>query len=133
MKNIITTILLLICLILGYFVFFGNSSNDYKKKLADLAASNKALELKRDSLNSDIKLLRIQFDSLQSKDSVLGIKVNKQDVEIAKDKAIAAKSQAELDCVKHGLEQTRRQIDSVKAHPANRTGNDLLNSLKIKK
>ena len=55
MKNIITTILLLICLILGYFVFFGNSSNDYKKKLADLAMHR--FQLATAPLTSHISLL----------------------------------------------------------------------------
>ena len=132
MKNIITIILSIACGVFAYFTFFGNGNHEYQKRIADLEASNRALDLKRDSLISDISRLKTEFTALHAKDSLLSILIAKEDAEIAKNKAIAARSQAELNQVKHSLEKTRHQIDSVKAHPANRTGNDLLNSLKIK-
>jgi chromosome segregation ATPase len=132
MKNIITVILVIACGALAYFVFFGNGNAEYRKHIAELEASNRVLDLKRDSLISDISRLKTEFTALHTKDSLLSIKIEEEDVEIARNKAIAAKSQFELKQVKQSLEKTRHQIDSVKAHPANRTGNDLLNSLKIK-
>jgi len=132
MKNTITIVLTIICLVFAYFTFFGNGNTEYKKKLSELDAANKILELQRDSLNNDITQLKTEYTKLNVKDSILSVTIQNQDNEIAKDIAIAKKSQAALNNIKHTLEQTRHQIDSVKAHPANRTGNDLLNSLKIK-
>ena len=58
--------------------------------------------------------------------------INLRDSEIAKSKDKANRSKAELEKLKKEIEETRGKIDSLKTNPANRQGDDLLNSLKSK-
>jgi predicted RND superfamily exporter protein len=132
MKKAIIPIILVLATVFAYYIFSNKTSGDYKEQLSKLDSSNKALEKTRDSLYKNIKSVDSNLLVLKKHDSLLNKEILELDAEVIKDKKIAAKSQAELNHIKNDLDSTRKQIIEAKAHPANRSGNDLLNSLKIK-
>jgi len=132
MKKAIIPIILVLATMFAYYIFSNKTSGDYQEKLNKLDSLNKSLEKTRDSLYLDIKKIDSNFVQLQHRDSLLNKEIVSLDAEIEKDKKIVARSQAELNHIKSSLDSTRKQIIEAKAHPANRSGNDLLNSLKIK-
>jgi chromosome segregation ATPase len=130
-KNIIILVLLIGCLIFGYISLF-RGDKLYEHKVKELQKENLILCKKRDSLGSEINILELQFSNLKSKEEELINDINQRDLEIAKSKEKANKSRSELEKFKREMQETRNKIDSLKAHPANRTGDDLLNSIKLK-
>lgn len=130
-KDFVIISLLLGCLIFGYMSFF-KGDDLYKYKVEELNKQNEAL-LKEKSLSDEkIKKLNLEFDSLKIIEIKLINDINLRDVEIGKTKDRANKSKKELDKFRREMEETRKKIDSLKANPANRTGEDLINSLKLK-
>ena len=131
LKNILIGILLICTIIFGYKTFF-TSDKLYKEKLKQLEAANKLLQAERAAIDLKIDSLKSEYDKLKAHEQKLANDIANRDAEIAKDKAAAAKSQAELNKFKHEMAETQRKIEDIKEHPANRTGDDLLNSLKLK-
>lgn len=129
--NIVILILLAFCLVFGWMVLFRGDSG-YKEKLKQLEAANAQLQEQRANINGKIDSLQCEYTKLKAHEAVLAADVAQRDAAIAKTKAEAARSQAELAKIKHEMEETIRKIEEAKAHPANRTGDDLLNSLKLK-
>jgi peptidoglycan hydrolase CwlO-like protein len=130
-KNIIIIFLLIGCLIFGYISLF-RGDKLYEYKLEELKKENLILLKMKDSLGLKINGLESQFITLKAKETELINDINNRDLEIARSKEKASKSKAELDKFKREMQETRNKIDSLKAHPANRTGDDLLNSIKLK-
>jgi len=130
-KNILILFLLVCVVIFGYKTFF-TSDKLYKEKVKQLEAANKKLQEERAAIDLKIDSLNVEYGKLKDRESVLAQEIAKRDKEIEKDKAAAAKSKAELDKFKKEMAETQEKIAEMKKHPANRTGDDLLNSLKIK-
>jgi chromosome segregation ATPase len=130
-RNIIILVLLLGVFLFGGIVFFGGDSS-YKKELKELQKENKALQAQRDSIDRVIAGLEVDYKKLLQKEAALLADIAKRDADIAAAKAAANRSRAELDRLKKELEKTREEIKKHETNPANRTGDDLLNSLKLK-
>ena len=130
-KNIIILVLLIGCLVFGYINLF-RGDKLYEYKVEELQKANSTLLKERDLVKGEIKTLNIEFTALKSKEAELMNSINLRDSEIAKSKDKANRSKAELEKFKKEIEETREKIDSLKAQPANRQGDDLLNSLKSK-
>jgi septal ring factor EnvC (AmiA/AmiB activator) len=130
-KSILILFLLAGCLIFGYMWYFKRDPG-YKKELKELRADNERIKRERDSINVHLKSLEIDFNKLKQNEKVLQQKISDLEVEIEKSKQKANKSQAELNRLRLKLEETRRKIKELKNNPPNRTGDDLLNSIKIK-
>jgi len=130
-KTILIIVLLGATLFFGYMWFF-KGDNGYKEKIKQLEAEKKELVKERENLDNDVRSILAEFNSLKEKEKKLLADVAKLDAEIAKSKANAAKSKAELDKMKKDLKDTQDKIAYLKDHPVNRTGDDLLNSLKMK-
>lgn len=130
-KNVMLAILMVVCIVLAYLAFT-KDGGEYKQQLKDLAQKNAEIEKQRKTIDSTLSVLKLQYDSLKQQEAVLVATIENQDAEIEKRKKIAAQSQAELDSIKKELANTREAIKKAKANPPNRTGDDLLNSLKIK-
>ncbi len=130
-KSILILVLLGFSLVFFYKWYF-SGLDGYKKEIKRLHSENKILQNKRDSVSLIIKGLEIDFVKLQKQDSLLKIKIqnSENDVRLAKDKA--NKSKSELDNLRKDLDNTKKQIEELQKNPLNRTGDDLLNSLKIK-
>jgi outer membrane murein-binding lipoprotein Lpp len=130
-KNILIVVLLAGCMIFGYMWFFRNDGG-YKQKIKDLEREKKELIIAREKLEKDVVVLEKNFEDLKKKESSLAADIKKRDEEIRRRKEEAAKSRAELDNMKKGLKETQEKIVELKKNPSNRTGDDLLNSLKLK-
>ena len=130
-KDYLIIVLFLGVMILGYISLFSGDKL-YEYKLEELKKENLILSKMKDSLGLKINSLESQFITLKAKETELINDINNRDLEIAKSKERASKSKAELDKFKREMQETRNKIDSLKAHPANRTGDDLLNSIKLK-
>ena len=130
-KDYLIIVLFLGVMIFGYISLFSGDKL-YEYKLEELKKENLILSKMKDSLGLKINSLESQFITLKAKETELINDINNRDLEIAKSKERASKSKAELDKFKREMQETRNKIDSLKAHPANRTGDDLLNSIKLK-
>ncbi len=130
-KNILIVVLLAGCMIFGYMWFFRNDSG-YKQKIKDLEKEKKELIVAREKLEKDVTVLEKNFQDLKKREDALVADISRRDAEIRRRKEEAARSKAELDNMKKGLKETQDKIVELKKNPPNRTGDDLLNSLKMK-
>lgn len=130
-KNILILALLVGCFIFGYAHFF-KSDGVYKLKVKQLEQANIDLQNERKKLGIELSSVKLDFAKLKVIEGKLATQVAGLDIEIQKNKAAVLKSRAELDKLKVELAQTRKKIEDLKSNPANRTGDDLLNSLKLK-
>jgi len=130
-KTIIILVLLGVSLLFGYKWFFSGDSS-LKKRLKEIEAEYNALEEKKKASDKRIKDLEIEFIELEKKDKSLQEKVVKLESEIKIAEQNAANSKNNLDKMKKDLEETKHKIEEFKKNPPNRTGDDLLNSLKNK-
>ena len=124
-------------ILLGVGVFFGykwylSNDKDAEYRMKKLETEYKDLQSKKDS--SDIKILawKSKFDSIRVQDTIL----KHQTVLLAKQTIVAetaaAKSRAELETAKAHSESLRIDINKLEKTPINRTGDDLIQSLKNK-
>ena len=123
--------LLILCLIFGYKTLTSGDS-EYKRKVEELHLANEKLIKERASIDSTILEIDKRYKKLQFKDSILTIEISKRDKIIAANIAKANKSQAELSKIKSQMDLTRKKITELKKNPPNRTGDSLVNSLKLK-
>lgn len=130
-KTIAIAVLVLLVLIFGATTFFKKDSL-YKYKLEELQKVYDAEHNKRDSLDRELDKVRSEFAALKVKEKQLAANVARLDQDIASAKSDANRSKEELDRAKTSLEETRKKIADLKSNPPNRTGDDLLNSLKLK-
>ena len=131
MKKILLLILLLCVIIFGYKTFFPDNKL-YKEKLKQLEEANKKLQQEKAVIDLKINSLKSEYDKLKNHEKQLAAEIDERDKKIAKDKVAAARSKAELDKSKKEIAEIQKKIAEMKEKPANRTGDDLLNSLKIK-
>jgi peptidoglycan hydrolase CwlO-like protein len=130
-KTIAIAVLVLLVLIFGATTFFKKDSL-YKYKLEELQKVYDAEHKKRDSLDQELVKVRAEFAALKVKERQLAADVARLDQDIASAKNDAKRSKEELGHAKASLEETRKKIANLKSNPPNRTGEDLLNSLKLK-
>jgi peptidoglycan hydrolase CwlO-like protein len=135
MKLDIKSILILV--LLGFSLFFGyswyfRSDIGYKEKLKQLEIRNKVIEHQKDSIKEILVKKEIEFIKLKKSESILELEIESLKIDILNAKRNANKSKAELDKIMKSLAETRRKIEDLKKNPPNRTGNDLINSIKIK-
>ena len=130
-KSILILVLLGFSLIFFYMWYFRGSDN-YKDDLKKLKQENKELHEKRDSIQLHLNSLNDSFNELRKQDSLLKVKISDQELEIQKFKTKANASKEQLNKLLKEMEETRNKIQELKNNPPNRTGQDLINSLKIK-
>lgn len=135
MKLDIKSILILV--LLGFSLFFGYSwyfrgDSGYKERLKQLEIRNKVIEHQKDSIKEVLVQKEIEFIKLKKSESILESEIASLEMDILNARRNANKSKAELDKIMKSLAETRRKIEDLKKNPPNRTGNDLLNSIKIK-
>ena len=105
---------------------------DAGSNLKKLKQENKELHEKRDSIQLHLNSLNDSFNELRKQDSLLKVKISDQELEIQKFKTKANASKEQLNKLLKEMEETRNKIQELKNNPPNRTGQDLINSLKIK-
>jgi cell division protein FtsB len=130
-KNIAISVLVLLVLIFGATTFFKKDSL-YKYKLEELQKVYDAEHNKRDSLDQELVKVRSEFAILKVREEQLAADVARLDRDISSARDDANRSREELDRTRTSLDETRKHIKDLKNNPPNRTGEDLLNSLKLK-
>lgn len=130
-KTIIILVLLGFSLLFGYKWFF-SADPSLKKRLKEIEAEYNALEEKKKESDKKIKQLEQEYVELEKKDKQLQQQVIKLESEIKVAEQTAANSKSNLDKMKKDLAETKHKIEEFKKNPPNRTGDDLLNSLKNK-
>jgi chromosome segregation ATPase len=106
--------------------------NDYSEEVEKLRSENALLEKKRNEIALRVDSLHKAYDVLQHRDDSLAAKILAQDAEISKLYADSRKSKGELERIRKEISASMKKIEELKKNPPNRTGNDLINSLKIK-
>lgn len=129
-KSILILILLVFSLFFGYKWYYGTDYNDYKNKIKELRGSNNLLKSQRDSIRVILVNLKNDLDLLKDKEDLLNSEIDSMRIEIENAKTNSNKSKSELDKLKSELKETRKRIDYLKDNPPNRTGDDLIQSLK---
>ena len=132
MKKNIAIIVLSLTLIGGFVYFTQFSTKKYEEKILELEAKRVVLIQERDSLDAVADSLHGEYVRLRELDEKAEKEIQKKDRLIADLKSRSARSQQNLDQLKQGMRETQEKIESVKRNPANRTGEDLLESLKNK-
>jgi chromosome segregation ATPase len=130
-KKILILALIIFSIISGYKWFIGGDSVS-KERVKQLEEEFKKLEIKKDSLTKSINKWKAKFDSLSVKGEELS-KINaKLEIDVKKAESDANKSKNDLSKIKIDMLDTKKKIEHLKKNPINRTGDDLLNSIKNK-
>lgn len=130
-KSILVLILLAFALFFGYKWYFTDTS-DYKNKLKELQEEYQLLEESKKENNLLIEKYKIELDSIMVQDSLNQVRISQLESKVFDAEKNAAKSKKEFDKLQKQLEETRRNIEDLKKTPTNRTGDDLLESIKNK-
>lgn len=129
-KNILVSVLLCLTLIFAYSWILEDGGSDekvdaLKRELEELSLKKKESDRIKDSLRSETDRLESQGKRLESD-------ISRLESEIRDAIARANQSAKNLDRINKELAETRRKIEEFKKNPPNRTGDDLINSIKIK-
>lgn len=130
-KSIIILVLLGFSLIFFFRWYFSDIDN-YKNEVNKLREANKILKSQRDSIDQRIINLQTEYDKLQVVQLKISSKILETEKEISKAREKATLSRHELEKVRKELQETRNKLTELEKNPSNRTGDDLLNSLKNK-
>jgi chromosome segregation ATPase len=130
-KTIFIFILLTLLMVVGYNWYFKADKN-YKNQVESLKQENKKIQISRDSLSMNILILEKDFNLIKAREDSLMTRIGKLDTQISDSKNKANKSKAELDALRKELLETNNKIKELKNNPPNRTGQDLINSIKNK-
>ncbi len=131
LKTILILVLTLICCVFVWKSLY-EGDKQYKKELEKLREENKMIQQKRDSLLKEREKLELDLTIVRKHNDSLIYRSNVLEKEVKDQKNKANLSRQELDKLRKELEETKIKIEEIKKHPANRDGNDLLNSLKSK-
>lgn len=132
-KSILIILLLAFSLFFGYKWYFSmGDRNEWKDKVDQLNKENKALMDKRDSLQSSLNDLKIIYDDIVVKDSLLQIQISDLEKDIIDSKNKANRTVKELNKIKQELEENKRRIEELINNPIDKTDNELIESLKNK-
>ncbi len=130
-KNIAILVLLVGCLIFGWFTFFGSDSA-YKERIKQLEKENRESAEARAKLSAEIESRKAEYDKLKAIESQLITELSLLEGETARLRDDAQRSRDDFDAIQTRLVETREKIKKLKETPANRKDEDLINSLKIK-
>ena len=126
----------LIVVLLGFSLFFfymwyfrGPSTKDDIKSLkSDIIRIQK----ERDSLANARVILQKDFDILKNQDSLRSVEISNLDNNLITMQSQLDKTKSDFDKVRKDFEDSQLKFNQLKNTPPNRTGNDLINSIKNK-
>lgn len=132
-KSILIILLLVFSLFFGYKWYFSmDDRKEWKDKVEQLNKENKAIVDKRDSLQSSLNELKIIYDDIVVKDSLLQIQISDLEKDIIDSKNKANRTVIELNKIKQELEENKRRIEELINNPIDKSDNELIESLKNK-
>ena len=130
-KNILIIIFFGCTLFFGYSWYFkGDDGSAERAK----ALETQFVQLKIGKEKSDKKIIELKskFDIIRKEDAILKSRVVELSAKTASAELAAAKSKAELESSRRKINKIRESIHSIEKTPVNRTGADLIQSLKTK-
>ena len=130
-KSIIILVLLAVSLIFG-LMWFWKSDDVAKNNIKQLKNEMKELEAQKVIIEKNIEVWHFKFDSLEIISNDLYNKNLKLEQMVLKAEENARKSKVELIKVKSRVDIKKGKIEEFKRNPSDRTGDDLLNSIKNK-
>ena len=130
-KSIIILILLGLTLIFGYNWYL-KGDDGIKEKLKELQSRYDEIEKEKEESNKRLKENAFIIDSLVLSDSINNLKISTLEFNVSEAEKRANKIAKDLGKIHRELEITRNKIKEFKENPPNRTGDDLLNSIKNK-
>jgi flagellar basal body-associated protein FliL len=130
-KSIIILVLLGLTLLFGYKWFFGGNKES-KQRVKQLEQEFKQLESQKKLVDLEIATWKAKSDSLIKIDIKLQEDLARQEAETKKAEIESQKSKANLDKLKKDIIEIQNKIKEFKKNPPNRTGDELLESLKNK-
>ena len=130
-KSLVFLILLSVGVFFGYKWYLKND-NASEDRIKKLESDYTRLQTVKDSSDTKIAEWHSKFDSIRGEAIILKTQVEQLSKQTIVAEAAAAKSKAELDAAKSYAESLRANIDKLEKNPANRTGLDLIQSLKNK-
>jgi Tfp pilus assembly protein PilO len=130
-KTIFIFVLLTLLMAVGYNWYF-KADKEYKNQVNSLREENKKIKNSRDSLSNNIIVLEKEFSIIKDREDSLNIIIKKLDIQISDSKNKANKSKAELEALRLELLETNKKIKELRNNPPNRTGEDLIKSIKNK-
>jgi hypothetical protein len=101
----------------------------FHQEINKLKLENESLIVETFSLYKKINLIESSFDSFMSKG---GYKIENRRKEVINPKKVKIKPDQELMAIKKDIVKLDKTLDSIKMTLPNRTGQDLINSLKLK-
>jgi hypothetical protein len=130
-KTILILILLAAATLFGLKWFFSGSDASMEK-IKQLETEYKKLEQDKAAADAKILVWQGKFNAADAKDKQLAVAVarSKADAKLADEKA--KRSKADLDKVHVGIEENRKEIESLKKNPPALSDDELLEAL-IKK
>lgn len=132
-KSILIILLLVFSLFFGYKWYFSmDDRKEWKDKVEQLNKENKAIVDKRDSLQSSLNELKIIYDDIVVKDSLLQIQISDLEKDIIDSKNKANRTVIELNKIKQEFEENKRKIEELINNPIDKSDNELIDSLKNK-
>ena len=129
-KSWLILILLASTVLLFSMLFLKGSGS--KDEINSLQNDIKKIQKERDSLANARIILQNEFINLKKQDSIKSIKILKNDSAISAVQSKLQQTQSDFNLVKKNLATAQQKLQDVMKSPANRTGDDLLNSLKNK-
>lgn len=130
-KSILIFILLTLLMGVAYNWYF-KADKDYKNQVKMLRDENIKIKNTRDSLSTNILNLEKEFIVIKDREDSLNNRIKILDIQISDARNKANKSKAELDALRIELLETNKKIKELRNNPPNRTGEDLINSIKNK-
>lgn len=123
--------------LLAVTAFFGakwylKTDKESEDRIKAIESEYKELQAKKDSSDAKIAVWHTKFDSIRGEDIALKNQVEHLSKQTAAAERAATKSKLELDAAKAHTETLRANIAKLESNPPNRTGDDLLQSLKNK-
>lgn len=129
-KTMLIILFFTLSVIFGLKWYFG--SNVDRDKVKELEKEFKELEKQKAETDERIKQWEYKFQELDKRDSDLREQQKIYEKQIITYTNIVNKDKNELYELKKKMENTRKKIEEFKKNPPNRTGEDLINSIKNK-
>jgi chromosome segregation ATPase len=109
-----------------------SNDKEAEDRMKKLETEYKDLQSKKDSSDIKISTWKSKFDSIRGQDVILKQQADLLARQTYAAEVSAAKSKAQLEIEKSKAAAIKADIDKFEKDPPNRTGNDLIQSLKNK-
>lgn len=135
--NTRTLIIIAVVITIGFFAYkwsggFGIKFGESEERVKELETKFGELEKQKAESDANVIKWKSSYDSLRGEGARLKTEVSKLHRETIEAQVTAAKSKLQLDSARVKSERLKTKIVELEKNPANRTGDELIESLKNK-